>query len=103
MFSVLEGIDNFTQWISSGPIGWVILNPLFLSIAITIVIVVLHEYYCSEPENDDDHEAGNKLTKFTVYTFLVVFVPIMINNNVIDRKRVVGNFEMSEEDFIEWN
>lgn len=100
MFSVLEGIDNFTQWISSGPIGWIILNPLFLSIAITVIIVVLHEYYCPEYDEDSD---GNKLTKFTVYTFLVVFVPIMINNNVIDRKRVVGNFEMSEEDFIEWN
>lgn len=102
MFSVLEGIDNFTVWISNGPIGWIILNPLFLSIAITVIIVVLHEYYSPESEEDDESR-GNKMTKFTVYTFLAVFVPIMINNNVIDRKRVVGNFEMSEDDFIEWN
>lgn len=102
MFSVLEGVDNFTQWITDGPVGWIILNPLFLSILITIVIVVLHEYYTPYSEDDDD-SPGNNLTKFTVYTFLAVFIPIMINNNVIDRKRVVGNFEMSEEDFIEWN
>lgn len=93
MFGVLEGLDNFSKWISDGPIGWIILNPLLLSIMVTIVIVVLHEYYVSDYEEES-------LTKFAVYSFLIVFIPVMINNNVIDRKQVIGSFEMSEDDFI---
>jgi len=97
MFSVLDGIENFNDWIANSPLGWIILNPLFLSIFIVVLIVILHEYYRA----DEDEETGidSNLTKFVVYSFLVVFIPIMINNNVIDRKRLVGSFEMSEEDF----
>jgi hypothetical protein len=100
MFSVLEGIENFNDWVANGPIGWIVLNPLFLSIFIVVLIVILHEYYTADPEDDDDEDsASSNLTKFIVYSFLAVFIPIMINNNVIDRKRMVGSFEMSEEDF----
>lgn len=97
MFSVLDGIENFNDWVANGPIGWVLLNPLFLSIFVVVLIVVLHEYYAADP--DDEDATDSNLTKFMVYSFLAVFIPIMINNNVIDRKRMVGSFEMSEEDF----
>jgi len=99
MFSVLDGIENFNQWIAEGPIGWILLNPLLLSIFIVILIVVLHEYYAISADSDEDDHSKN-LTKFIVYSFLAVFIPVMINNNVIDRKRIVGSFEMSEDDFI---
>lgn len=95
MFSVLEGIDNFNHWIANSPVGWIILNPLFLSILITVLIMFLFEYY-----KDDDGDDTS--TKFIIYSFLIVFVPIMINNNVIDRKRIEGSFEINEDDFIEY-
>lgn len=97
MFSVLDGIENFNDWVANGPLGWIVLNPLFLSIFIIVIIVILHEYYAADPEDEDSVDSN--LTKFIVYSFLAVFIPIMINNNVIDRRRMVGSFEMSEEDF----
>lgn len=93
MFSVLDGLDNFTKWVADGPVGWIVLNPLFLSIFIVIMIMFLHEYYI-EDEDDD-------LTKFAVYSFLIIFVPIMINNNVIDRKRIEGSFDINTDDFLQ--
>lgn len=93
MFGVLEGLDNFSKWISDGPLGWIVLNPLLLAIAVTIIIVILHEYYITDYEEES-------LTKFAVYSFLAIFIPIMINNNVIDRKQVTGGLDMSEDDFI---
>lgn len=96
MFSLLDEVNNFSKWISTSPIGWIILNPFLLSLAITLIIVILHEYYSS----DDSDSGSGYLTKFVVYSFLAVFIPVMINNNVIDRKRIEGSYEMSEDDFI---
>lgn len=92
MFSVLDGVENFSEWLSSGPVGWIFMNPLALAIMITLIIVLLHEMYSDE---DDD----KSLTKFVVYTFLVVLIPIIVNNNAIDRKVVNGSYEVTAEDF----
>ncbi len=95
MFSVLDGLDNFSKWISEGPVGWILLNPLFLSIFIVVMILFLHEYYVDDEEDD--------LTKFAIYSFLIIFIPVMINNNVIDRKRIEGSFEISTDDFVQFD
>jgi hypothetical protein len=91
MFSVLDGVENFSEWLSSSPVGWIFMNPLALAVMITLIIVVLHEMY----SNDDD----KSLTKFIVYTFLVTLIPIIVNNNAIDRKVVNGSYEVTAEDF----
>jgi hypothetical protein len=100
MFTVLGGVDDAASWISNGILGWIILNPLVLSFAITIIVVLLYVHY--GPESDSD-EPENDLTKFTFFAFLAIFLPLLINNNIIDRKRggsELSNLEMSEDDFI---
>lgn len=94
MFSVLDGVENFSEWLSSSFIGWIFVNPLALAVMITLIIVLLHEMY-SDGDGDDD----KSLTKFIVYTFLVVLIPIIVNNNAIDRKITHGSYEVTAEDF----
>lgn len=91
MFSVLDGVENFSEWLSNGPVGWIFMNPLMLAVMITLIIVFLHEMYADE---DDDRS----LTKFIVYTFLVVLIPIIVNNNAIDRKVTHGSYEVTAAD-----
>lgn len=92
MFSILDGIENFSEWLSNGPVGWVFMNPLALAVLITLIIVFLHETFADE---DDD----KSLTKFIVYTFLAILIPIIVNNNAIDRKVVNGSYDMTADDF----
>lgn len=99
MFSVLGGVEDFSSWITNGPLGTIFLNPIVLSILVTIIIIVLYTRYGPDSDSDDP---DSDFTRFSFYTFLAVLIPIMINNNVIDRKRGGDEFAdltMSEEDF----
>jgi hypothetical protein len=95
MFSILDGVENFSEWISGGPVGWIFMNPLMLAVMITLIVVFLHEMYA----DDDDDRA---LTKFIVYTFLAVLIPLIVNNNAIDRKVAQGSYEVTAAD-MEWD
>lgn len=99
MFSVLGGVEDFAAWITNGPLGMIFLNPLVLSIFVCMVVVVLYIRYGPESESEDP---DSDLTRFTFYSFIAILVPILINNNVIDRKRGTDNYGdivMSEDDF----
>lgn len=95
MFSVLDGVENFSEWLSNGPVGWIFMNPLMLAVFITLIIVFLHEMYA---DSDDDRA----LTKFIVYSFLAILIPIIVNNNAIDRKVTHGSYEITASDMDGW-